>query len=106
MLKLRRSAAAVVAAWIGVLSVSSATVAAAVLRPEALSGWNNYAGQTERRMTRELATPGKFLAQDFNADAAALRRSVLAGTIVVAPVATDDSRGTAIDVPSALVHHW
>jgi hypothetical protein len=56
---------------------------------------------------RELGSPSTgFLALDFAPGPAAARRALLAGDVIVEPMATVTERGTALDVPSALVHHW
>ncbi len=90
-----------------VLAVASgATLAAATLTPAALAGWGNYLKATEQRIGRELGGTDRFLAQDFAADAAAKRRSVLGGTILMESVESTNPQGRPIDVPDAQVHHW
>jgi hypothetical protein len=89
-----------------VVVLSAVTVGAATLTPAALAGWGTYVAATERRMARELTAGDRFLAQDFGAQAAANRRSVMGGTVLVEPVEATDEQGRSIDVPSALVHHW
>jgi hypothetical protein len=85
---------------------SAAGVAAAHLGPETAAAWMAYVSATENRIGRELNSPRGFLAMDFGRDAAADRRAVLGGTVVVQKMETIDSRGEAMEVPSALVHHW
>ena len=89
-----------------VLLLSGATVAAATLTPAAVAGWGTYLAATERRIGRELAAGDRFLAQDFAARASANRRALLGGAVLVDQVESTDDQGRAIDVPSALVHHW
>ncbi|HET9372406.1 MAG TPA: hypothetical protein VFO19_19220 [Vicinamibacterales bacterium] len=90
-----------------VASVAAGTaVGAATLKPESIAGWTNYVAAAERRIARELDMPGRFLATDLAADAAARRQRLLAGQIVVEPLQAADGAGRAIDVPSAMVHHW
>jgi len=48
----------------------------------------------------------RFLALDFAPEAAAARRAVLAGDVIVEPMETTGVRGEEIEVPSAMVHHW
>ena len=43
---------------------------------------------------------------DFAPGAAAARRAVLAGEVLVEPMETTGAGGGSIDVPSAMVHHW
>jgi len=89
-----------------VLLLSGATVAAATLTPAAIAGWGTYVAATERRIGRELAAGDRFLALDFAARASANRRALLGGAVLVDQVESTDDQGRAIDVPSALVHHW
>jgi len=88
------------------LILAGVTTAAARLYPEAAMAWTTYTTATERRVAAELADSRRFLAMDFSSDAAADRRAVLGGEIVIRHVDTLDSRGQILDVPSALVHHW
>ena len=102
---LRTSWAALIG--IGLVALAStATVAAATLTAASLSGWTRYASATEQRIAHELDRPGTFLALDHAASAAANRRTLLAGGIVIEETATLDRDGAPIDVPAAMVHHW
>ena len=74
--------------------------------PAAIAGWNAYVAATEQRITRELATPDRFLVQDFRANAAANRRAVLAGERVIEALESHDARGGPIAIPDAMVQHW
>jgi hypothetical protein len=96
-----RPAHVVVMLW-----VCAAGVAAAHLYPETAVAWTAYVSATENRIGRELKSPRGFLAMDFVQDAAAERRTVLAGVVVVQKMDTIDSHGQPMAVPSALVHHW
>ena len=100
-----------VSALAAALLVSSSSLAAAHLYPETVTAWNAYVAATERRIAFEVKEAFKspsagFLALDFTPGAAEARRALLAGEVVVEPMATVTDRGAAIDVPSALVHHW
>ncbi len=88
------------------LSAATVTVAAARLKPESEAGWTRYVSATERRIAGELTARDRFLSLDFTPEAAADRRALLAGEVVVHPADTVDTSGEDIDVPSALVHHW
>ena len=88
------------------LCVSTAGVTAAQLYPEAAVAWTAYVSGTESRIGGELESPRGFLALDFVQDAAAERRQVLGGDVVVEKMATADAQGRKMAVPSALVHHW
>jgi hypothetical protein len=98
---LRRSVPIVV-----ILLWSAAGLAAAHLCPESVVAWNRYVSATEARIADELRSPRGFLALDFAPDAAAARRAVLAGEVVVEPMETTGAGGGSIDVPSAMAHHW
>ena len=93
-------------AVVAMLCVCTAGVAAAQLHPETVAAWTAYVSATERRIGRELESPRGFLAVDFAEAAAAERREVLNGGVVVEKMETIDSQGRKIAVPSALVHHW
>ncbi len=88
------------------LLTSAAALAAAHLGSETIAAWKVYVITTERRIARELQSPRGFLAMDFGSEAAAERREVLGGAVVVRKMETIDSAGRDVDVPSALVHHW
>lgn len=93
--------------WIVVtVMLTGVTASAARLYPEAALAWTTYAAATERRMNTELLDGRRFLAMDFGPYAAADRRAVLNGEIVIRHMDTVDSRGQVLEVPSALVHHW
>lgn len=99
-----------VTALAGALLLSSGSLAAAHLYPETITAWNTYVAATERRIALELKSlrsPSTgFLALDFAPGPAAARRALLAGDVIVEPMTAVTERGGAIDVPSALVHHW
>ena len=96
-----------VAALATSLLLSSGSLAAAHLYPETVAAWNRYVAATEQRIARELRSPSAgFLALDFAPASAAARRALLAGDVVVESMTTVTARGAAIDIPSALVHHW
>ena len=86
--------------------LTTTTVVAARLKSEAESGWTKYVAATERRISGELGAGDRFLALDFTSSPNPDRRAVLAGEVVVRGVESVDATGEAIDVPSALVHHW
>ena len=88
------------------LAGSAASLAAAHLCPEAAAGWTAYVSATEARIGRELKSPRGFLALDFAPNGAAAKKAVLAGEVVVDGMETRGAHGEAIDVPSAMVHHW
>src|SRR5262249_49802275 len=84
----------------------AAGLAAAHLCPESVIGWNRYVSVTEDRIARELRSPRGFLALDVAPDAAAARRAVLAGEVIVESMEAGRVSGESIHVPSAVVHHW
>ncbi len=89
-----------------VLVAARASVGAAVPTPESVAGWTSYVAATESRLALERRDPGKFLAIDFEKDAAPQRARVLAGAVLVEEVPPATDNGRPIDVPSALVHDW
>jgi hypothetical protein len=90
----------------GAVVVSGATLAAATLTPAALAGWTKYVAATERRVERELAAGERFLAIDFDPDAAGKRRVLLQGAVLIEAANATDGEDRPVEVPSALVHHW
>jgi hypothetical protein len=81
-------------------------VAAMDLRPEALATWQAYVAATEHRRARESRDRDRFLALDFTDTAAADRRQVMDGQVVITQV-DDVTRGRPdVEVRSAKVHHW
>ena len=83
-----------------------AGLGAAELKDKTVAAWERYIEATERRIAEELAGGERFLAQDFDADAARARRAVLAGDVLVDSVETRAADGRKIDVPSGAIHHW
>lgn len=81
---------------------------ASELRKDTLEAWNIYTAATERRIEREIADPQRFLALDFQPDerAAAERRDVLGGEVVVDSVRTRGANDREIDVPHGTIQHW
>jgi hypothetical protein len=99
---MRRSVVVVVVMVLG----SAAGLAAAQLCPESVAAWNRYVSATEARIAGELKSSRGFLALDFAPGAAAARRALLAGEVVVEPVEATGAGGVPIEVPTAMVHHW
>ena len=83
-----------------------AGLGAAELKDKTVTAWERYIEATERRIAEELAGGERFLAQDFDADAARARRAVLAGDVLVDSVETRAADRRKIDVPSGAIHHW
>ena len=97
---LRGGLAAVLAA------VSTAGLGAAELTDETVAAWRRYVEETEQRIAGELAAGGRFLVQDFRADAAGARRDVLAGNVRVDRMETRGADGERIEAPQGAIHHW
>lgn len=91
---------------VAVTLVGGAAVGAATLRPESVAAWSTYIDATEARIAREVEQGSPFLATDLEADAAARRRDLSVGKILVDEVVTTDRQGEDIDMPSAMLHHW
>jgi hypothetical protein len=90
-----------------VVTIGDAGVVAGTrLKPETAQAWDHYVAAVEQRRASEQRDPARFFAMDFLSTAAADRRTVRAGGIVVAPMRVVDGAGHSIDVPSAMVHHW
>jgi hypothetical protein len=94
------------ASAVAMFSACTAGLAAAQLNPETVSAWTAYVTATENRIARELGSPRGFLALDFGRNAAAERRDVVGGGVIVEKMESVDGEGRKIDVPLALVHHW
>ena len=95
----RRAAAATIAAS---LQSSHRNVSA----KSPVAAWTAYVSATERRIAGELESRRGFLALDFGQDAAAQRREMRSGEVVVAKPETIDAQGRKMAVPAAVVHHW
>lgn len=80
---------------------STAALAAAHLRPEAAVAWDVYVRETETRIAGELKSTRGFLALDFAPNAAAERRTLSGGELVVEPMA-----GGEFNAPAARIEHW
>ena len=94
-------------AVIAVTIVGSATaLAAARLQTSTLAAWDVYVHATETRIARELKSPAGFLAVDFHGDAAAARRAILTGDVIVQPVDAPRVNGRPVDTPAGRVEHW
>lgn len=75
------------------------------LQPETVASWHRYVEATERRRTDER-DPARFLAMDYQTGAAADRRALLQGAIVVHRMQTVTPQGSPIPIEGGLVHHW
>lgn len=78
------------------------------LRDETVRAWGAYVAATERRIEAELASGLGFLGLDFQPAerAAADRRALHAGRVLVTEMTTLDAGGDDIDIPGGMVHHW
>ena len=89
-----------------VVACGGATIDAAELQPRTVTAWNAYVAATERRIAHELAAEDGFLVQDFHDAAAAARRAVLAGRILVDRLRSRRQTGETIGVHKGAIHHW
>jgi len=89
-----------------VVAVAPVAVAALDLTADAVAGWNQYVAALERRRNAERPEASRFLALDFDREAAANRRALLAGEIVTSAIEGPDGGGHDVEVPDAIVHHW
>lgn len=71
--------------------------------PGAVAGWNRYVAAVEARRQADVRGDGRFLVMDVEPTAAAERRALEAGRLVVERV---DAPSSSIDVGNAMVHHW
>ena len=76
------------------------------LAPAVDAAWGAYVAAAERRIAEELGARDRFLALDFAANAAASRRTVMSGGMIIEPVTATDSRGGRLQVPGSMTHHW
>jgi len=81
---------------------------AAELKPKTVKAWKAYVKATEARMAKELSSPDKFLALDFQPEDRVDqdRRELLSGEIPITKVTSVDGEGHSIKVPDGLIHHW
>ena len=88
--------------------LTAAPLAAATLSEHTLEAWNEYVRLTEERIDRELRSSQGFLAQDFQVahKAAADRKAVLSGNIVVTRIKSFNGNGGKIRVPRGTIQHW
>jgi hypothetical protein len=79
--------------------------AAATLGRHTVAAWQAYVDATEARVSRELVSPGGFLAADFQA-ATNARTVIVGGGIPVVELCTTDGANRTIDVPDGTISHW
>jgi hypothetical protein len=77
----------------------------AELARDTVSAWDQYVKSTEERIAAELNDRRGFLALDFAPHAAAVRRSVLNGELVITRAETRGRHGGR-DIPGGSIHHW
>jgi hypothetical protein len=77
---------------------------AAQLTAETRRAWQRYVAATEARIDRELRTPGRFLALDFDepADRKRARAELRDGSVVIRNMKGEDG----VELPSGTLHHW
>ena len=92
------------AVWI----LQAQPLAAVTLQSHTVRDWTTYVEATERRIAQELESGSGFLVLDFQSFAGANQelRTIAAGGIPVAPMATFDSWGRGIAVDGGAIHHW
>ena len=76
------------------------------LAPESIRAWTTYVAATESRRAAEVGHPGRFLVLDMQPTAAADRRALMSGEVVIGHMETTDAGGEDLEVPSGMVHHW
>jgi putative flippase GtrA len=103
-----RSRASLVAGAALVLVMAPGSAPAAELTKETKAAWRQQVAATESRIDRELQSPARFLALDFDgAKAAAEARAALrGGAVTVRNLAGSDHGGEGTQVPSGTIHHW
>ena len=92
------------AVWI----LQAQPLTAVTLQSHTVRDWTTYVEATERRIAQELESGSGFLVLDFQSFAGADQelRTIAAGGIPVAPMATFDSWGRGIAVDGGAIHHW
>jgi len=101
------TARAVLLTVLVVSSVAARPAKAAELGTETVKAWNDYIASREKQIALELNSSKGFLVMDFQnqQEAAAERRSVLAGEVSVKRVNPADGKGD-FQIPGGTVHHW
>ena len=96
------------AALAAALLLPPPAAAAAELKPETVAAWNIYVQATEQRIAREeSARPtGSSSSTSSPQEAAADRRELGAGDLILVSMRTRDAGGHGIDVPSGTIEHW
>ena len=92
-----RSLALLLSTWF--IALAPVAAAAADLEPETIAAWDRYVTRVERRIDRELAGGGRFLALDFEPHAGRAREALRRGDLVIRRV---DAEGP----PGGAIHHW
>ena len=95
-----------VALALALASAGAAGLVAAELHDETVAAWQAYVAATEQRRAAEIEDGERFLALDFQDEAARLRRDALAGSLVLERLRTLDERGERFEVPKGAIHHW
>lgn len=100
------ASAMLLALTVGGVTAADTPASAAELHPQTVAAWNAYVASTEQRMAAELSSAERFLVQDFDRDAEAVRRAVLDGEVPVEQMLSRGPAGRKIDVPKGAIHHW
>ena len=100
------ASAMLLALTVGGVTAAGTPASAAELHPQTVAAWNAYVASTEQRMAAELSSAERFLVQDFDRDAEAVRRAVLDGEVPVEQMLSRGPAGRKIDVPKGAIHHW
>jgi putative flippase GtrA len=95
--------------FVGALSALAPTPAAAAgPSPDTLTAWNRYVAVAEKRIERDLQSPGRFLTIDTwpAAERRRLQEALVRGDVPIVNVANDDGEGIGIGIPDGMIHHW
>ena len=93
---------------IAAILIAAASLTAAQLQKDTLEAWDEYVRVTEERINQELGSSQAFFIQDRQGPrkAAADRKAVLTGEIVVAKMKKASPGGSKISVPGGTIQHW
>jgi hypothetical protein len=86
------------------LAAMTTVASGAELTKATIAAWDRYVRSTEARRTQETPDALRFLASDFGTDAAAVRRALMRGEMVIQEVPLGPAERAAL--PDGTLHHW
>ena len=95
--------------FVGAFStIAPAPASAAGPSAGTLTAWNGYVAVAEKRIERDLQSPGRFLTIDTwpAAERRRLQAALARGDVPIVNVANDGGEGIGIEIPDGMIHHW